>query len=123
MWGFESLCPCQFCFAGFWFLRGGHLRRNWQLATGNCELVMTVSATAEHDSQGQNKVKDLSARLKSFYSDVRSEMKKVTAPSWKEVQGTTIVVLITVAVFGVFFFVVDEFLQWFVNQIIVHFSH
>lgn len=84
---------------------------------------MSVSTVAENDSHGGNKVRDLSGRLKSFYSDVRSEMKKVTAPSWKEVQGTTIVVLITVAVFGVFFYVVDIFLQWLVNLIIVHFSH
>ncbi|MGN6592166.1 MAG: preprotein translocase subunit SecE [Terriglobales bacterium] len=50
-------------------------------------------------------------------------MKKVTAPSWKEVQGTTVVVLITVAIFGLFFYVVDYFLTGAVNWIIVHFSH
>lgn len=83
---------------------------------------MAVSAAAEHDSQGRGKVKDLTVRLKSFYVDVRSEMKKVTAPSWKEVQGTTVVVLITVAIFGAFFYVADMFLTWLVNLVIVHFS-
>lgn len=83
---------------------------------------MAVSAAAEHDS-GQGKVKDLSTRLKGFYTDVRSEMKKVTVPSWKEVQSTTIVVLITVAIFGAFFWVVDMFLTKLVNLIILHFSH
>ncbi len=46
-------------------------------------------------------------RIKSFYSDVRTEMRKVTAPSWKEVRATTAVVVITVAIFGIYFYVID----------------
>ena len=46
-------------------------------------------------------------RIKSFYNDVRTEMKKVTAPSRKEVQGTTTVVIITVFLFGLYFWLVD----------------
>src|SRR5208283_3812593 len=42
-----------------------------------------------------------------FLSDVRAEMRKVVAPSRKEVQSTTTVVIIAVFIFGVFFFVVD----------------
>ena len=42
-----------------------------------------------------------------FLSDVRAEMRKVVAPSRKEVQATTSVVIVTVFIFGVFFFVVD----------------
>jgi len=42
-----------------------------------------------------------------FLSDVRAEMRKVVAPGWKEVQVTTSVVIVTVFLFGVFFFVVD----------------
>ena len=84
---------------------------------------MAVSAATEHNPEGQGKVKELSGRLKAFYTDVRSEMKKVTAPSFKEVRGTTMVVLVTVAIFGAFFYVVDMFLTWAMNGIIVHFSH
>ncbi len=43
-----------------------------------------------------------------FLNDVRSEMRKVVAPSWKEVKATTTVVIIAVFIFGVFFFVVDS---------------
>jgi preprotein translocase subunit SecE len=46
-------------------------------------------------------------RIRSFYSDVRTEMKKVTSPSRKEVQATTTVVIITVFLFAFFFWVVD----------------
>ena len=83
---------------------------------------MGASTTAENDSQQPGRVKALSARVKSFYADVRAEMKKVTAPSFKEVRSTTAVVLVTVAIFGVFFYVVDLFLTKLINLIIVHFS-
>lgn len=42
-----------------------------------------------------------------FLSDVRAEMRKVVAPSRKEVQVTTSVVVVTVFIFGVFFFLTD----------------
>ena len=42
-----------------------------------------------------------------FLTDVRAEMRKVVAPSRKEVQVTTAVVVITVFIFGVFFFITD----------------
>jgi preprotein translocase subunit SecE len=47
-------------------------------------------------------------RVKGFYNDVRTEMRKVTTPSRKEVQATTAVVIITVFLFGVYFFLVDN---------------
>src|ERR1035437_2850278 len=43
-----------------------------------------------------------------FLGDVRSEMRKVVTPSWKEVKTTTTVVIIAVFIFGLFFFVVDS---------------
>jgi preprotein translocase subunit SecE len=52
-------------------------------------------------------VKAWPERIKSFYNDVRTEMRKVTTPSRKEVQGTTTVVIITVFLFGLYFWVVD----------------
>jgi preprotein translocase subunit SecE len=47
------------------------------------------------------------ANATRFLSDVRAEMRKVVAPTRKEVQATTSVVIITVFLFGLFFFVVD----------------
>ena len=38
-----------------------------------------------------------------FLSDVRAEMRKVVTPTRKEVQATTTVVIITVFIFGFFF--------------------
>ena len=52
-------------------------------------------------------VKSWPQRAKSFYNDVRTEMRKVTTPSYKEVQATTTIVIITVFLFGLYFFLVD----------------
>jgi len=53
-------------------------------------------------------MKSLPERIKAFYNDVRTEMRKVTAPSRKEVQATTAVVLVTVFLFGFYFFIIDN---------------
>ncbi len=46
--------------------------------------------------------------LTRFLSDVRAEMKKVVTPTRKEVQATTSVVIVTVFIFGFFFWVTDS---------------
>lgn len=53
-----------------------------------------------------------------FLSDVRSEMRKVVAPSRKEVEVTTTVVIITVFVFGVFFFFTDNVFRIGINALL-----
>jgi preprotein translocase subunit SecE len=47
------------------------------------------------------------ANATGFLSDVRAEMRKVVAPTRKEVEATTTVVIVTVFIFGLFFFLVD----------------
>ena len=53
-----------------------------------------------------------------FLSDVRAEMRKVVAPSRKEVQVTTTVVIVAVFIFGVFFMVADWVFRVGVNQLL-----
>lgn len=53
-----------------------------------------------------------------FLSDVRAEMRKVVAPGRKEVQVTTTVVIITVFIFGIFFFVVDAIFKIGINSLL-----
>jgi preprotein translocase subunit SecE len=43
-----------------------------------------------------------------FLGNVRNEMRKVSSPSMKEVRATTAVVIITVFLFGLYFFLVDS---------------
>ena len=53
-----------------------------------------------------------------FLSDVRAEMRKVVSPAWKEVRATTSVVIVTVFIFGVFFFVVDWVFRVGINNLL-----
>jgi preprotein translocase subunit SecE len=52
-------------------------------------------------------VKSWPERIRAFYNDVRAEMRKVTAPTLKEVRATTTVVVITVFIFALYFWVID----------------
>ena len=47
-------------------------------------------------------------KAKTFLSEVRSEMRKVSFPSRDEVMGTTIVVIVTSFIFAVFLFLADQ---------------
>ena len=67
------------------------------------------------------KLRSLPGRTSAFIADVRSEMKKVTWPSKKEVYGTTIVVIVAVFFFGFYLFFVDSILQVAVQRIIKFF--
>jgi preprotein translocase subunit SecE len=67
-------------------------------------------ANSAGDSFGE-RVKSWPEKVRNFYNDVRTEMRKVTAPSWKEVRGTTTVVVITVAIFALYFWVIDFVIQ------------
>ena len=50
-------------------------------------------------------------RLRSFLHDVRVEMKQVNWPSRANVWSTTMVVIVTVGFFAVFFFMTDSILS------------
>ena len=58
-----------------------------------------------------DRVKSWPEQVRTFYNDVRTEMRKVTAPSWKEVRATTTVVVITVFIFALHFAVIDFVIQ------------
>ena len=47
-------------------------------------------------------------RGRLFLSEVRNELKRVTWPTRREVYATTIVVIITSAVIGLYLFVLDQ---------------
>jgi len=67
------------------------------------------------------RIKSWPDKIKGFYSDVRTEMRKVTAPSWKEVRGTTTVVIITVFIFAAYFGVIDFIINKGVNALFGYF--
>jgi preprotein translocase subunit SecE len=62
-------------------------------------------------------------RIKTFYNDVRTEMKKVTAPSFKEVRATTAVVIVTVFLFAAYFWAVDLVIGRGIDSVFRYFGH
>jgi preprotein translocase SecE subunit len=84
-----------------------------------------ATATTQRNREGNGvagSLKDFSSRIRGFYVDVRSEMKKVTRPGWTEVRDTTAVVLVSVAIFGLFFYLVDLFFTHTVDTFFLHLS-
>jgi preprotein translocase subunit SecE len=71
-------------------------------------MAKSAAVTAASDDSLSGRIKSSPQRIKSFYNDVRTEMKKVTTPSMKEVRATTAVVIITVFLFGIYFWVIDS---------------
>jgi preprotein translocase subunit SecE len=69
------------------------------------------------------RLKSWPERVKTFYNDVRTEMKKVTAPSFKEVRATTSVVIVTVFLFGVYFWAVDNTIGTGINYLFKYLTH
>jgi preprotein translocase subunit SecE len=79
-------------------------------------------ATAVEQNALTATIRSWPERIKSFYNDVRTEMKKVTSPSRKEVQATTAVVIITVFLFAAYFWVVDFALSNSLDRALHYFS-
>ena len=57
-------------------------------------------------------------QLKAFFAEVKSELKKVTWPSWPEVRATTVVVVATTVFFGFYLFGLDLLLSQIFRRIL-----
>lgn len=56
-----------------------------------------------------DKVRQWPAALKDYVQDLQNEMRRVTWPTRKQVESTTVVVILTVFAFAAYFAVVDTF--------------
>jgi preprotein translocase subunit SecE len=86
------------------------------------KMAKSIAAAADDNSFG-GRLKSWPERVKTFYNDVRSEMKKVTAPSFKDVRATTAVVIITVFLFGIYFWIVDNTIGSGINYLFKYLTH
>jgi preprotein translocase subunit SecE len=82
---------------------------------------MASSIASAGDNFG-DRIRSWPERIKSFYNDVRAEMKKVNSPSRKEVQATTTVVIITVFLFAFYFWIVDLAISSSLDRLLHYFS-
>ncbi len=62
-------------------------------------------------------------RARQFLHEVRSQMRLVTWPSWNDVYSTTLVVIIAVAFFALFFYFTDSTLGYATQWVLKRFKH
>ena len=74
---------------------------------------------SEEPSTHQNYLEE----FKQYSNDVRVEMKRVTWPGKQEVYGTTIMVVLTTFVFGIYFWLCDLVFQKTVYSLLSYFRH
>lgn len=56
-------------------------------------------------------MKALVEKVRSFARDVRTEMTKVSWPSWEDLKDSTVVVIVVMLLFSAFAFTVDRVLS------------
>jgi len=66
-----------------------------------------ANAVADNIGEARQNVTGWWNRSRTFLTEVRNELKRVTWPTQKEVYATTILVILTSAFFGVFLWLVD----------------
>ncbi len=66
--------------------------------------------------------KNLIERTKDYINDLKLEMRRVTWPNRKQVEGTTAVVIFSVFAFGAYFAVVDKICGSIIGGIISYFA-
>ena len=62
-------------------------------------------------------------QMRDYFSDVRTEMRRVTWPSKQEIYGTTVMVLITTFLFGFYFWVIDSIIGKSLDQLLKSLAH
>jgi preprotein translocase subunit SecE len=81
---------------------------------GNGPGWLAKSGLADLGSWGPRKFRE----LKSFFSEVKTELKKVTWPSRTEVYSTTLVVILTTLFFGFYLYGLDVLLSQLFTRIV-----
>lgn len=77
---------------------------------GNKARAKAAPVVEQKEPSFLEKVQTAPARFRKYVESLRTEMRLVTWPSRDQVQTTTLVVLVTVVIFAVFFGVVDYLL-------------
>ena len=80
--------------------------------------VATSRSIATSSDAGSGKVRGWWDQSTGFLRDVRTEMRKVTTPSVKEVRATTGVVIVTVGLFAIYFYGVDRIIGYFIDHLL-----
>jgi preprotein translocase subunit SecE len=80
------------------------------------------SVPARTGGEGGGGVTAWWSNSRTFLTEVRNEMKRVTWPSKKEVYATTVVVIVTSTFFGLYLWGLDLAFTWAVNWVFKQFG-
>ena len=61
-------------------------------------------------------------RIKEYYSDLKTEMRRVSWPTWETVRATTGVVIASVFAFAIYFALIDLAISRFVSKVFETFA-
>jgi len=79
--------------------------------------IVQVKTAPVRSTEGARGIRGWWDNGRTFLTEVRNEMRRVTWPSRREVYATTLVVIITSAFFGLYLFSLDIVLNLVVNWI------
>jgi preprotein translocase subunit SecE len=78
---------------------------------------METKSVAIEQSPGSGGIAAWPEAIRTYFEELRSEMRRVTWPSRKQVEATTVVVIVAVFAFSAYFFVVDLIIGRGITQI------
>ena len=61
---------------------------------------------------------DAAEKTKGFFREVSVEVRKVSWPTWKELQESTVLVIITVFIIMIFVGIIDRAFSWAVESLL-----
>jgi len=62
-------------------------------------------------------------QVRQYASEIRIETKRVTWPGKQEIYGTTVMVILTTFLFGIYFWFCDQAFQYAVSRVLRYFMH
>jgi preprotein translocase subunit SecE len=90
---------------------------------GTGSLLKVLNKTKEKMGDEISIQKGAWANVKQYFRDVRVEMKKVTWPGKQEIYGTTVMVILTTFLFGIYFAICDKAFAALVSRVLRFFQH
>lgn len=86
-------------------------------ATNGAEAHLSRPPHAQSRAKSGEREANFFERTGQFFSDVRTEMKRVSWPTATEVKNTTIITLIAVMFFAFYLFIIDKGIAFFITQL------
>ena len=82
---------------------------------------MALGTAAKAMAEDIGLSKNFLERVRSYISEVRTEMRRVTWPNKQEIYGITVMVILTTFIFGAYFYFTDHIFSYVVGRILKHF--